>query len=434
MADNMINLAGNQALPPDIARQQAEATRQQQLANLLTQQGTQALPTGSMVSGHFVPTSPFQYLAQYGNIAAGNYLAGKSTEEAQKTAKALRDYYGQELQTYKKLQKENPDEALLFGANAYNPALSASATKQLTQGPKWEKVEKLDSRGNTITGMVDVNAPNPEMTFRTIGMGKQAISPAEAARLNWEGIPYAGGGGVTGGAPVGAPVVGTSPVIRNNAPVVSVAPNAPAYAQGSVTLNQPNAGNVPINPTVAMSGISPKAQQEMRTEQVKKTQENVNNAYEVYKVAGEIKNLLPKAHGSGIGAGMGYLANMFDIKSPQNVADEQLKVLSSRILMQVPRFQGPQSDKDVATYKEAAGSLADPTKSIASRQAALNVIIDMNKKYAPNLDWSFGEKVPAPQANTPKVNTPQAASKPPAGVDPALWAVMTPQEKALWQK
>jgi hypothetical protein len=106
----MINLTGNQ-LPLDIATQQAEATRQQQLANLLTQQGTQQLPTGSMVSGHFVPTSPFQYLAQYGNIAAGNYLANKATEQSQKTAKALRDYYSDELKTYRKLQKENPDEA-----------------------------------------------------------------------------------------------------------------------------------------------------------------------------------------------------------------------------------------------------------------------------------------------------------------------------------
>jgi hypothetical protein len=73
--------------------------------------------------------------------------------------------------------------------------------------------------------------------------------------------------------------------------------------------------------------------------------------------------------------------------------------------------------------------LADPTKSIASRQAALQTIINMNKKYAPDLDWSFGEKVPVPNQNTAKTSV----SKAPAGIDQAVWNVMTPQEQALWQ-
>lgn len=424
MADNMINLAGN--LPPEIASQQAELTRRQQLANLLTQQGTQQIPTGSMVSGRFVPTSPFQYLAQYGNIAAGNYLAGKASEESQKTAQALRDYYKQEAMDFAKELKTDPEAAYIKYSTAYNPAIAKTATERLTRGEKWEKIEKLDDRGNTVTYMMDVNSPKPESTLRMVGVSKPAISPAEAARLRDEGIGYGGGPSVAPAPVMNAPA-GGSPVIRNNAPV-SVAPNAPSYAQGSLTMS-PTSANVPITPTISMAGISPKEQRGLRTEQFKKTQENVNNAHEIYKVAGEIKSLLPQAHGSGFGAGMGYLANMFDIESPQNVVDEQLKVLSSRILMQVPRFQGPQSDKDVATYKEAAGSLADPTKSIASRQAALQTIINMNKQYAPELDWNFGIK-PTP---VPTQNKPQSSKPAPAGVDPRIWNAMTPQEQALWK-
>jgi hypothetical protein len=40
---------------------------------------------------------------------------------------------------------------------------------------------------------------------------------------------------------------------------------------------------------------------------------------EVYKVAGDIEKLLPQAHGSGVGAGMGYVANM--LMSPDSAKE-----------------------------------------------------------------------------------------------------------------
>lgn len=416
MADNMINLAGNQ-LPPDIALQQAEATRQQQLANILTQQGTQQLPTGSMVSGHFVPSSPFQYLAQYGNIAAGNYLAGKGTEQAQKTAKALREYYAQELQTYRKMQKENPDEALLFGANAYNPALSTSATKQLTQGPKWEKVDKLDNRGNTVTYMMDVNAPNPEGTLRMVGVSKPAVSPAEAARLNWEGIPYGGGGNygnpAVNTAPVNAPV-GTSPVIRNNAPV-SIAPNAPAYAQGSVTMqptsNTVNANQLPIPPQISMAGVSPKKQAEMKGEQLATLQTNVKNAYEAYPVVKEIQTLLPKATSGYLGQGWKQANRLFGLSTESSPIDTQLDILGTKLIMMQPRFEGPQGVLDVKLYEKAAGDIGNANLPVEDRLAALEQIKNMYKRYSPNLDWSFAP-TPVAVPTSPSAKQPTPTAKP----------------------
>jgi hypothetical protein len=38
----------------------------------------------------------------------------------------------------------------------------------------------------------------------------------------------------------------------------------------------------------------------------------------------------------------------------------QLKPIADLGLKMVPRFEGPQSDKDTASYKEAAGQLANP--------------------------------------------------------------------------
>ena len=98
----------------------------------------------------------------------------------------------------------------------------------------------------------------------------------------------------------------------------------------------------------------------------------------LHKVAGEIEQTLPKAHGSGIGNIMGGIANFVGYESDQNAADAKLKVLSDKLLKAVPRFSGPQSDKDVQSYKEAAGSIGDPSLPMNGRMAALQTIKDLN--------------------------------------------------------
>jgi hypothetical protein len=49
------------------------------------------------------------------------------------------------------------------------------------------------------------------------------------------------------------------------------------------------------------------------------------------------------------------------------------------VLKMVPRFEGPQSDKDTRTYKEAAGQLADATLPTEIRQQAAKEIVRLMK-------------------------------------------------------
>ena len=116
---------------------------------------------------------------------------------------------------------------------------------------------------------------------------------------------------------------------------------------------------------------------------------NIAHAKEVYDLIMPIQTALKDATGSGLGTKVDAIASFFGGSTKGAEASAQLKVLGSKILMNVPRFEGPQSDKDTAAYKEAAGSLADSTVPIKQRSAALKTIIDLNKKYAPELDWSF---------------------------------------------
>lgn len=420
MADpNTINLAGNQ-MPPDMMAEQQQLNRQQQMAQLLMQQGQQQ-PQGQMVSGHYVAPSFFQYAAPLVSSYLGSRKLEQGDQKAIDLAAKLRQQGLEDIKTYREKYATNPEEANLYGANSYNPVLQAHALKQLTQGPKWEKVEKLDAHGNTVTGFIDTNSANPESTFRTLGVSKPAVSEAEAARLRDEGIPYGGGN------------YNTSAVVPSNAPasnngVVTASSNMPtSNAVVPSNASTGSTGNIPMTPIVNMNGISPKEKRAIKTKQLEDTQANVKNAYEVFSVVKQIEDTLPKAHGSGIGNIVGGAYNFVGADNPKNEADAQLKILGSKLLMQVPRFQGPQSDKDVATYKEAAGQIGDPTIPANVRMAALKTIKELNARYAPNLDWGLVKPTPLP--NAPKTQ----ASPAPAGVPADVWAIMTPQEQALWK-
>lgn len=296
MADNMINLAGN--MPTELMAEQQQLTRQQQLANLLMQQGTQGLPTGSMVSGRFVPTSPFQYLAQYGNIAAGNYLGKKADEEAVKLAQKVRQQYAQETEQYQRLREGAPAQAggivgpngqmttqttadmygpdmsltpqykqvaptaaiapntraaNLYGATvATNPVLQQFAQKEMFKGPEWKEIKQINKQtGETETWRYDANSPAPRDTLQFLGTEKAAFSPSEYLHLQDQGIgtgqfgnPYGGGRTSTGG---NMPMVGGG--------TSTVGGNTPVIAGG--TVKPVSSTNAPAEALVATYGYDP---------------------------------------------------------------------------------------------------------------------------------------------------------------------------------
>jgi hypothetical protein len=87
---DQLNLAQTGTLPPELYQQQQALNRQQQLASMLMQQGTQQ-PQGQMVSGRYVPTSFFQNLQPVANMLTGAYLAKQGDTEAAKLAQQIRE-------------------------------------------------------------------------------------------------------------------------------------------------------------------------------------------------------------------------------------------------------------------------------------------------------------------------------------------------------
>jgi hypothetical protein len=221
----MINVGGSN-LPPEILQQQQALNRQQQMAQLLMQQG-QSMPSGQMVSGRYVAPSFFQYAAPLFQSYAGTKLAEKGDKASADLAKALRQQYASESQQYQDLLRgkeatfeqagptqtggnipnqtyragADPQAAYLFGSTAYNPVLQQASAKKMLEGPKYKEVTQYNQQtGNTEIYRYDENSQNPRDTMQFIGISKPAISPEAQIRFGDEGIgiPAQFRGGATG--------------------------------------------------------------------------------------------------------------------------------------------------------------------------------------------------------------------------------------------
>ena len=86
--------------------------------------------------------------------------------------------------------------------------------------------------------------------------------------------------------------------------------------------------------------------------------------------------------GSGVGAMADRVGNFVGqpIKGAAQAA--QLKALGGWLVANVPRMEGPQSDRDVANYSIMAGQVGDETLPPATRKAALQTVISLQNKYA----------------------------------------------------
>ena len=85
--------------------------------------------------------------------------------------------------------------------------------------------------------------------------------------------------------------------------------------------------------------------------------------------------LIDQSTGSGVGrlvdVGKGFIGGA----TPGAIATAKLKPIQDLVLKTIPRFEGPQSDKDTQSYKEAAGQLADPTMPTAIRKEAAKTVL-----------------------------------------------------------
>lgn len=90
--------------------------------------------------------------------------------------------------------------------------------------------------------------------------------------------------------------------------------------------------------------------------------------------------LIDQSTGSGIGRATDVTASFFGKATPGAIAIGKLQPIADMALKMVPRFEGPQSDKDTKSYKEAAGQLADPNLPTEIRKEAGKTVLRLMKE------------------------------------------------------
>jgi hypothetical protein len=208
MALPTINLGGSN-LPPEILGQQQALNRQQQMAQLLMQQGQQ-IPQGQMISGRYVAPSFTQNLASLANAYVGGELAKKGDKQALELAAQLRQRYGDELKEFRNLMQgretlapeqagptqtgqaipqemvrgaPNVQGAYDFAASAYNPALQAAGLRKLTEGPESFTLTEGAKRFMTMPdGTVKEVAAGGQKPRSPVSVGNYLIDP-ESGRV-----------------------------------------------------------------------------------------------------------------------------------------------------------------------------------------------------------------------------------------------------------
>jgi hypothetical protein len=87
--------------------------------------------------------------------------------------------------------------------------------------------------------------------------------------------------------------------------------------------------------------------------------------------------LIDQSTGSGIGRAGDVAAGFFGKATEGAIATGKLQPLADQVLKLVPRFEGPQSNADTQSYREASGQLADPTLPNKIRKEAGKTILKL---------------------------------------------------------
>lgn len=172
-------------IPVELQPQLQQANRQQQMADLLMQQGLQGQPQGQMVSGHYVKPSWSQQLAPVLNQALGLY-AGYQADKAQTDlAAALR---GKQQEILDKWATASPAEKFALGTSPYAPKALQTATWERLKGQKLGEGEtyneyniqtgkyepttmggaKMSGEVRTAAQLLGINTPPDQWDQRTL--------------------------------------------------------------------------------------------------------------------------------------------------------------------------------------------------------------------------------------------------------------------------
>lgn len=152
-------------------------------------------------------------------------------------------------------------------------------------------------------------------------------------------------------------------------------------------------GNPVMVPQSQAVGMTPFNAQTMKGEGT--AQQRAADALESNALLDQVDKIGSIATGSGLGRLYDQAAGFIGQTTEGANAAASMKVLGASLTAKVPKMSGPQSDKDVAMYKEAAGNIADPNVPWPQKQAAIATIREINNRQ---IQYAKGGTTPKPPA------------------------------------
>ena len=401
--------------------------RRRKLAELMQQQSLEPLQAPPSSGGWAVPMSPLAPLAKM----LQGYAGGRGQTQADERAKALaarirgdtagtlerfqQKMMGTPAQTTGELgtvdELNTPAQAPdMRGAyvelmGSQNPALQQAALAAMLKSNDPFTLSEGASRFAPGGQLLAQNPKQRPLHFGNTGGAIQPMNPMTGAPVGtptpttmtpaqratheenkgW-GEPYQLGGAM----------------VRKNAitgkveQVVSRPPQTHVYSPPAVTvteLQDPNDSNATIKVdarTGKVLGKGPKLTDTGKLEN--KRQFNMQGIGAIIQRADDllsgqerdpsgVSRPVPTPTGSGIGAAYDYAAGVLGASPSGSVQAQQMKAIGGALVTKMPRMEGPQSDRDVALYKEMAAQIGDATVPISRRKAALDTVKQLWSKY-----------------------------------------------------
>lgn len=382
-------------LPDDMQADQASIERQRQLAQLLVQQGLQP-PQSQMVSGRYVAPSWTQYLSQ----GLANYRGQQMQKEADAKQKALaaqlqgrKDAWMQSMPQGQKAQtmdmgQIDPSMAQ-YGSIETTPAKDPSADEYLQWALKGMQIDpnsaqlgmKMADRQEGRQAQREQQAAMREQRMQELQMRMQdarlsaqerMAAQQEAARLQRE---------------FQAQMAAENRQHQAGLARLTAAMR-PEPAPSLTTIQDPKdpSRNVVIDArTGRQVGVAPPK------EGKDGAGSKVADAKEALALIADAEKVIDGATGSYGGMAVDMVAQAFGKSTEGAKKADQLKAIEGMLVSKMPKMSGPQSDKDVALYRQMAASIGDPTIPADRKKAALKVVKEIQQRYAGQTGGATGD-------------------------------------------
>lgn len=152
-------------------------------------------------------------------------------------------------------------------------------------------------------------------------------------------------------------------------------------------------------PSVESAVTTAQADAKAASERAAALDKKIRSAGDANSVLDIAEPLLSRSTGSYAGAFIDAAGQVVGLSNEGAQAAAQLKALEGALVLNMPRMEGPQSDKDTALYRQMAAQIGDSTVPIETRRAAVQTLRALNARYSNSGGQTSQQKAPQAQQN-----------------------------------